>query len=120
MLVTDHPIMRDGLRSCLRDVPDMEIVYEADDEAHVLADFERCHPDVTLIDLQFPAGAGVRATKAILHVAPQSAVVVLTTFSDEKDVLQEIYDRNILCVPKTASSESLLAAIRQAISSLRR
>jgi DNA-binding NarL/FixJ family response regulator len=116
MIVTDHPIMRDGLRSFLRNAADMEVVCEADDEARVLADFERCHPDVTLIDLQFPTGAGVRATKAILHLAPQSAVVVLTTFSDEEDVLHEIYGQNILCVPKTDSSESLLAAIRQVVS----
>jgi two-component system NarL family response regulator len=115
MIVTDHPIMRDGLRFCLGNAPDMELVCEADNEASVLADFERCHPDVILIDLQFPAGAGVRATRAILHVAPQSAVVVLTTFSHEVDMLLEINGQNILCISKTVSSEDLVAAIRQAV-----
>ncbi len=113
MIVTNHPIMRDGLRYFLRNAGDLEVVCEADDEAQVLADFERCRPDVTLIDLQFPAGAGVRATKAVLQLAPQAAVVVLTTFSDEEDALQEIVGENILCLPKTASSESLLSAIRR-------
>jgi DNA-binding NarL/FixJ family response regulator len=115
MIVTDHPIMRDGLRLCLGNAPDMELVCEADNEASVLADFERCHPDVILIDLQFPAGAGVRATRAILHVAPRSAVVVLTTFSHEEEMLLEIHGQNILCVPKTASSEGLVAAIHLAV-----
>jgi DNA-binding NarL/FixJ family response regulator len=115
MILTDHPIMRDGLRNCLGNAADLEVVCEADDEARVLDDFERCHPDVTLIDLQFPAGAGVRATRAMLRLAPRSAVVVFTTFSDEEVVLHEISGRNIHCVPKTASSEDLLAAIRQAV-----
>jgi len=115
MIVVDHPIMRDGLRDCLGNAPDLEVMCEADDEAHILDDFESCHPDVTLIDLQFPAGAGVRATRAILRLAPQSAVVVFTTFSDEEAVLHQIDGQNILCIPKTASSEDLLAAIRQVV-----
>jgi DNA-binding NarL/FixJ family response regulator len=115
MIVADHPIMRDGLRNCLGSAPDLEVMCEADGEVRVLDDLVRCHPDVTLIDLQFPAGAGVRATRAILRLAPRSAVVVFTTFSDEEAVLHEISGQNILCVPKTASSEDLLAAIRQVV-----
>jgi DNA-binding NarL/FixJ family response regulator len=120
MIVTDHPIMRDGLRSCLQNASDMDVVCEIDDEARILSEYERCRPQVTLIDLQVPAGAGVSATKAILHLAPRSAVVVLTTFSDEEHLLRELRDENVLCVPKTASSEDLLGAIRQAVSHLRR
>jgi DNA-binding NarL/FixJ family response regulator len=116
MFVTDHPIMRDGLRFCLGDAPGMELVCEADNEASILPDFERCHPDVVVIDLQFPAGAGVQATRAILRVAPRSAVVVLTTFAHEEDMLLKINGQNIRCLPKTVSSEGLVAAIRQAVS----
>ncbi len=108
--------MRDGLRFCLGNAPDMELVCEADNDSSILIDFERCQPDVTVIDLQGPAGAGVRATRSIMRIAPRSTVVVLTTFSHEDDRLLEIDSRNILCVPKTVSSEGLVAAIRQAVS----
>jgi DNA-binding NarL/FixJ family response regulator len=115
MLVTDHPIMRDGLRSCVGNAPDMELVGEADDEASIIVEFERCRPDIILIDLQFPAGAGVRATRAVLRAAPRSVVVVLTTFSHEEDLLLEMQGQNVLCVSKTVSSEGLVAAIRRAV-----
>ena len=94
----------------------MELVCEADDEASTLADFELFHPDVILIDLQLPEGAGMRAARAISRVAPRSAVVVLTTFSYEEDMLLEINGLNILCVPKTVSGGRLVAAIRQVVS----
>jgi two-component system, NarL family, response regulator DevR len=116
MIVTDHPIMRDGLRFCLRSAPDMELVCEADDEASILTDVELCHPDVILVDLQLPEGAGMRVTRVISRVAPRSAVVVLTTFSHEEGMLLEINGLNILCVPKTVSGGRLVAAIRQVVS----
>jgi two-component system, NarL family, response regulator DevR len=116
MIVTDHPIMRDGLRFCLRNAPDMELVCEADDEASILADVELCHPDVILVDLQLPEGAGMRVTRVISRVAPRSAVVVLTTFSHEEGMLLELNGLNILCVPKTVSGGRLVAAIRQVVS----
>jgi DNA-binding NarL/FixJ family response regulator len=115
MIVTDHPIMRDGLRVCLRNAPDMDLVCEVADEAGIPAAVELCHPDAILIDLQLPEGAGMRATRAISRVAPRSALVVLTTFSHEEDMLHEINGPNILCVPKTASGGRLVAAIRQAV-----
>jgi two-component system, NarL family, response regulator DevR len=116
MIVTDHPIMRDGLRFCLRNAPDMELVCEVDDEASILADVELCHPDVILVDLQLPEGAGMRVTRVISRVAPRSAVVVLTTFSHEEGMLLELNGLNILCVPKTVSGGRLVAAIRQVVS----
>jgi DNA-binding NarL/FixJ family response regulator len=108
--------MRDGLRFCLRNAPDMDLVYETDDEAGILADVELYHPDAILIDLQLPEGAGMRAARAISRVAPRSAVVVLTTFSHEEDMLLEINGLNILCLPKTVSGGRLVAAIRQVVS----
>jgi DNA-binding NarL/FixJ family response regulator len=116
MIVADHPIMVDGLRMTFATQKDMEIVCEATDTAQVLRDFEFCRPDVTLVDLQRPAGEGWRTVKALRQRFPGCAMVVLTTYPGE--VVAAGHDTSAtLEVPKTASGTEIIAATRRAAQS---
>ena len=114
MIVTDHPIMRDGLRLLIQQEADMEVVCETADRSRIGTDFMRCKPDITLVDLQIPRGAALTAVSTIHRISRQAGIVLLTMFPDEPDAALRIEDGHILNVPRTASGGEIIAAIRNA------
>jgi two-component system response regulator DesR len=116
MIVADHPIMLDGLRMTFVAQKDMEIVCEATDTTQVLRDFEFCRPDVTIIDLQRPAGEGWRAVRTLRERFPGCAMVVLTTYPGEAARAGNSTAAT-LEVSKTASGVEIIVAARGAAQS---
>jgi two-component system, NarL family, response regulator DevR len=90
LVVDDHTIVRQGLRSILDLEPDFEVVGEAADAAEAVAETDRLRPDVILLDLKLsdraPAeGLDVCGTLRDRHA--EASIVVLTTFQDQKLLL---------------------------------
>jgi DNA-binding NarL/FixJ family response regulator len=119
MIVNNHPIMRVGLRQAVQRETDLELVAEVADEAEALLQFELCHPDVVLIDLQLPHGSGPHAIAAIHRLCPGSPIVALTTFPGEAHVPAGNAAGPIVFVSKAAPSEEIMAAVRAAERSFR-
>jgi DNA-binding NarL/FixJ family response regulator len=113
MIVADHPIMLDGLRLTFARQTDMMIVCEATDTTQVLRDFEFCRPDVTILDLQRPAGEGWRVVKVLRQRFPGCAIVVFTTYQGEAEVAGNGTSATVE-VSKTASSTEIILATRAA------
>jgi two-component system, NarL family, response regulator DevR len=93
VIVDDHTIVREGLRSILELEPDIEVVGHAATPAEALSTIAGAHPDVTLLDLKLteegPA-TGLDLCGSIAADFPDVAVVVLTTFHDQTLVLEAI------------------------------
>jgi DNA-binding NarL/FixJ family response regulator len=86
MLVDDHAIVRQGLRSILELEPDISVVAEAGDRAEALVALERAEPDMILLDLKLSADhdtEGLELCSEIVRRRPQSNVVILSTFLNE-------------------------------------
>ncbi len=90
LIVDDHAVVRQGLRSFLELQPDIEVVGEASDGAEALAKAKSLLPDIILMDLVMPNGDGVSATRAITAAVPSSRVLVLTSFSEDEKVFASI------------------------------
>ncbi|GAA4692997.1 DNA-binding response regulator, NarL/FixJ family, contains REC and HTH domains [Promicromonospora umidemergens] len=91
LLVDDHPVVRTGLRAVFDARQDVTVVGEAatGEEAVLLA--EHLHPDVVLCDLRLGEGMdGVTATGALRALRPAPAVLILTTFDRDADILGAI------------------------------
>ncbi|MGO2931767.1 response regulator [Microbacterium sp.] len=80
LLVDDQELIRVGFRLVLESEGDIEVVGEAGDGAAAITAVEQLHPDVVLMDVRMPGTDGIAATEAIARDAPQSRVLVLTTF----------------------------------------
>ena len=119
MIVTDHPIMRDGLRLCVQHEPDMQVVCEASDLTQTLREFGLCKPDIAVIDLQSPQGSGLRAMTAIRKLFPGTPLVILTTYPDELETCRRAGEGTTVVVSKTLTSEEVILAMRQAIEASR-
>lgn len=115
VLVDDHRVVRQGLRSFLEAFPDMAVVGEASSGEEALDEMEGWLPDVVVMDLLMPGGIdGIETTRRIRAVTPHTQVVVLTAYADDARVVAALRAGAIGYVRKEAEPETLLAAVRAA------
>jgi len=83
MIVDDHQIIRDGLRSLLEKLPDIEIVAEAGDGITAVQKAREISPDLVLMDISMPNLNGIEATLKITSENPGIKVIALTMHSEK-------------------------------------
>jgi DNA-binding NarL/FixJ family response regulator len=114
LIVDDHPMMRDGLRSSVELEKDMCVVGEAVDGAQAIELFSLLNPDVTLLDLQMPKVDGLQALTAIRKSKPDAAVVVFTIFPGDARITQALTLGATSYLLKSVNRQEIVDAIRQA------
>ena len=87
LLADDHGVIRDGLGRLIEALEDIELVGVARDGAEAVERARELEPDVVLMDLEMPRKDGIEATREILSERPDTAVLVLTSFSDRSRIL---------------------------------
>lgn len=112
LVVDDHPVFREGIRAVLATAADVEVVAEAGDGREAIAAFRAHAPDVVLMDLRMPHMNGSDATAAILRLAPEARVVVLTTFDGDEDIHRALTLGAKGYLLKDATRDEILAALR--------
>jgi two-component system, NarL family, response regulator LiaR len=90
MVVDDHAIVRQGLRYYLSMQMDMEVVGESSDGQEAVDQAARLKPDVVLMDMIMPVMNGIEATERLKRSLPSAKVIMLTTFSDQEQVVSAI------------------------------
>ena len=112
LLVDDQEIVRAGLRSLLERHPQLEIVGEAAGGEEAVALATQLQPDVVLMDITLPDIDGAEATRRIKATVPEVNILALTIHEDEAYFFEMLNAGACGYVPKRASPEDLLAAIR--------
>ena len=90
LIVDDHAIVRQGLRTYLELLDDIKVIGEAQNGVEAVAQARQHRPDVVLMDLVMPAMDGVEATRQVMTVSPTTKVLVLSSFADEERVFPAI------------------------------
>ena len=114
LLVDDHPVVRQGLRALLSTQDGIEVVGEADDGDVAVSAAERLSPDVVLMDVVMPAMDGVEALRRIVERRPQTRVVMLTSYADERRAMEAVDAGASGFLLKDASPRDVVSAIRAA------
>jgi two-component system nitrate/nitrite response regulator NarL len=111
LLADDHPLVREGLRSCLSAAPGIEIVGEAADGCEAMQRVRTLAPDVVLLDLNMPRMSGLEAATAILREHPHVRVLVLSVHHQLEYSVEIILSGAHGHVSKDAAPAELIRAI---------
>lgn len=110
VLVDDHPMFRQGLRTLLEDLGVTVLAEAADGESGVAAVVEH-RPDVVFMDLQMPGVSGVEATRRLTDLEPDVKVLVLTMVEDDQAVFAAIQAGALGYLLKGAGQEEISRAL---------
>jgi DNA-binding NarL/FixJ family response regulator len=113
LIVDDHEVVREGLRLSLSRASHIRVVGEASDGASAIELVERRKPDVVIMDVRMPGMDGLEATKEILKVAPETAVLIFTAFSERSLLARGLDSGAKGYILKEAPHETLLRAIER-------
>jgi len=114
LLVDDHAVVREGLRTFLELQDGIEVVGEAGDGNEGVAAAERLRPDVILMDLVMPRLDGVGAMRELRRRLPSARVIVLTSFTDDAKLLPAVQAGAAGYLLKNAQPKELARAVRAA------
>jgi DNA-binding NarL/FixJ family response regulator len=114
LLADDHGVIRDGLGRLIEALEDVELAGTASDGAEAVERARTLQPDVILMDLEMPNMDGIEATRRILEERPETAVLVLTSFSDRSRILGALDAGARGYLLKDVASEEVAAGIRAA------
>lgn len=112
LVVDDHFMVRMGLTASLNAEPDMEVVAEVGDGEAALEAYNRCRPNLVIMDVRLPGMDGVAATAAILREFPDAGVLMLSTHAGEEEIYRAMQAGARGYVLKSVLREDLLRAIR--------
>ena len=113
LLVDDHPVVRQGLRSMLETDVHLNIVAEAENGEDALRKVNECSPQVVLIDIHMPVMDGLTATRRIKEKFPHTSVIVLTLYNNEQYVIEAVKAGAAGYLLKNASREEISRTIRE-------
>jgi two-component system, NarL family, response regulator LiaR len=115
LIVDDHAIVREGLRTVLAEAPDVEIVGEAADGPSAVAQAQALRPDVMLLDLMLPGFNGIEVTQRVRQALPGCRILLLTSFAEDQNVVAAMQAGAAGYLLKDVLQGDLLSAIRQAM-----
>ena len=114
VLADDHGVVRDGLGRLIGALDDIELVGEASDGAEAVEQCRLTKPDVVLMDLDMPVLDGIEATRRIMAELPDTAVIVLTAFSDRPRITGALEAGACGYLLKDVDAEGVAQGIRAA------
>jgi DNA-binding NarL/FixJ family response regulator len=112
LVVDDHPVVRQGLRTFLDLQGDITVVGEAADGDAAVASAELLRPDVVLLDLRMPGADGIAALRGLRERGNPARVLVITSFTEPAAVLPAVRAGAAGYVYKDVDPPALAAAIR--------
>lgn len=112
LVIDDHPVVRQGLRTFLDLQEDITVVGEAADGASGVAAAEELRPDVVLLDLRMPGSDGLQALHGLREHGNPAKVLVITSFTEPAAVLPAVRAGAAGYVYKDIDPPALAAAIR--------
>ncbi|MEU8227651.1 response regulator transcription factor [Kribbella sp. NPDC048915] len=112
VLADDEAMVRAGVRAILGTDDEIEVVAEATDGAEAVEAARRYRPDVAVLDIRMPRMDGLAAGAEIRRTVPETAVVILTTFSEDAYIAQALGDGASGFLLKSGDPRELIAGLK--------
>ncbi|WP_187270005.1 response regulator transcription factor [Pontibacter qinzhouensis] len=112
LLADDHTIVRNGIRSLLEDLADVEIVGEAQDGAEAIEKVKELAPDVLMIDIAMPVMNGIEAASQISKQHPGTKCLMLSMHNNEDYILKSVEAGAFGYLLKDTTRDEMVRALR--------
>ena len=113
VIADDHAVVRTGLAAILGAEKDLEVVGQAQNGKEAVKSVLSSRPDIIIMDLRMPELDGVAATEEIHRLAPETKVLILTSFGESDGVAHALEAGAYGAITKTAEDAELVSVIRQ-------
>ncbi len=111
IIVDDHEVVRLGLRTLLERHPDFTVVGEAATAKEAVQQTLLLRPNVVVMDIRLPGGSGIDACRKIVEQAPETKVIMLTSYAEDEMLFDAIAAGACGYVLKQIGSDDLVRAI---------
>jgi DNA-binding NarL/FixJ family response regulator len=112
VIADDHPVVREGIRMCLKQWSELEIVAEARDGHEAIERVKESHPDVVLLDLTMPRMGGLEAVPRIRRADATTRVIIVTVHNTQEYIRQAMAAHVDGYLLKDTAPTEYVAAIR--------
>ncbi|GAA0234302.1 response regulator transcription factor [Saccharothrix mutabilis subsp. mutabilis] len=119
LVVDDHPVVCDGVRSLVASTPDIEVVGSARTARDAVVQARALRPDLVLLDLRLPDMLGSEALPRITAAAPAAKVVVFTAYDDHAALSAALAGGAHGCLLKDVTDTDLVAQLRRIAAGVR-
>jgi DNA-binding NarL/FixJ family response regulator len=111
MLVDDHRIVRDGIKSILNASDNIEVIAEAGDYETAKLLLQNSIPDIIVLDVSMPGVSGIEAAKDLRENRPDLKVIILSMYDDEDYIYNALKAGAKSYLPKNVGKRELLEAV---------
>jgi len=115
LIVDDHEVVRNGIRSYLETNPDFQVVGEAASGEEALALVSELIPDIVLLDLIMPGTDGIETTRRVKQISPRTQVVVLTSYHEDVHIFPALKAGAISYILKDMKMDKLVDVLHRAV-----
>ena len=112
LMVDDHRMFLQGLRTLIEQEPDIEVIGECTNGYDALPAVLRLQPDVVLLDINMPGMDGVEATRQIMEQRPETGIIILTMYREDAHVFHAIKNGARGYVLKDVETIEVVRAVR--------
>ena len=112
VIVDDHTLFREGLRTILEMEENIEVVADAENAEDLVELVWQTKPDVLLLDIRMPQGSGLDAVPAVLRISPRTQVLVLTACDEKEEHVRAFKLGAKGVVLKDSARQTLMQAIQ--------
>jgi len=115
LIVDDHEVVRNGIKSYLETASGFQVVGEADSGERAIRLVADLIPDVVLMDLIMPGMDGIETTRRVKQVSPRTQVVVLTSYHEDAQIFPALKAGAISYVLKDMKMDKLVETLNRAV-----
>jgi DNA-binding NarL/FixJ family response regulator len=113
ILIDDHQLVRDGIKSLLNDAPNISIIGQAGSVKELMELIDQSPPDIVMMDISLPGISGLEATRTLSEEFPGIRVLILTMHTGEDFIFNAIKAGAKGYLPKNTTKKELIEAVNR-------